>query len=544
MKPAPTLLAPLFLALPALANGPSTEWASLVPNNAAVLVQARSIRDLVELVDELRHTTDPDAEPFSVPELISELGVGRDLLGVDLDAPAAMAWSISPMMQSSVTVIVPFEDPRAFLASYVPKGAEPRVAGRWVGIPLGSEYATGHGTHRLVDALPPRSLVARVDLKRLLTLFGPLIRVQLDELERLSESGVDLTAAAATPILGVYLDLARDFVDSADLLEVSLAARGTRLVLRARLDTLPESPLASWASDEPVDFRMLAARVTPDAAIQVGGSFDAARYLEGTWSFYESILGSLRATDELPPELDEAFEIYLSGMREITSQLGDVSSSSMDFGPDGLRFSGGYRAQAPVTLADSVLTFLRQPALAKVGLRSSEPERSSGADRGVVSTRLSFDLAGLVGLLPQEDAPDADELADAERVVEVFLGEGGLPLDLSADGEWLWVVAGGDERERGEALKRLAWPDPQVPVHMELPCDELEGANPGMFVRYDVGRLLGSMGELMHAVFPDEENPFPTGPAAFVGWWGVRNTAWAGGLSFDVGELAEYFGQM
>ncbi len=542
----------LLFAAPVFAQGSAKvppEFEVLLPPDAAVFIQIRSLEELAAFVGRFQSAAEGKAP--SAQEFIASMNLPGDVSLVDSKGTLGFALKLSSATPQPVPVFfVPTKDPKAYVNSLgLPEGTA-QVAGSFVGISMGAPSpaqpnAPG-GASKLLQGLPDGLVSVRVDLVAVLQVFRPMIDMML----AMAEQQMDMAMAQAgeevpfdaTEVMALYFDFARDFCDSAVVLDLGLRIEGAKAELAGRFETKEGSPLAGWAKEDEIDYRSLVGRLDPAAAMQFVAAFDFASWVETILPVYESMSEKAQESEELPPELADAFSAYLQSAREMLANLGDVSCGSFDLDAGGLRGAAFYESSDPAATAAALENFFRNPAFVPLGVRSSEPATREIQGARVTEWRIDFDPEMLMSLL---GVAGGAELEPMRAMFDAIFGPDGLRFAIAQKAESLAVFFGGDEASIASGLARLTTPAP-VPAPLAQAVEGLQGTNPGFVIHYDLGRLVKGFAGLLGPA-SDEKTLQLLSEAQWFSidfWAGIDGPTWKGEVALDLDELSGFIQSM
>lgn len=533
-----SLLAPVLL-VPLLSGGgpgPQTDDAArLVPADATVLVRLESARAWNELVHafaplageeaagfDLQATLDGMADPDVAPATLPRLDPERPLyLAVSLDAEAG----------PGVTLVAPVTNEQIFQLHATFGTTTSARLGSYVAVTNRAEVTVGEGPHPLVADLRPGLVSAHVDLGRIIATFRPLIEMGLAQAEgALDQIPEEEMPFDVGPIMEVYLETARDLIDSARTLDFALTRRGEQLSIRMDYGEsearLPEMSLADVSS--------MLGLLDPESPVQMVSN--------GKWTEYMALFDDF---------LDAALEIYPEPLRgdmrrmfaqqaALDAQLAPGIVASFDLGPAGLR--GGYfaRAREPKALLEALEELVRTLDHEGGLLRAGPAERLAvdGLEARVLPLELQFDA--WTALLAEATPEGQEEPASPEELREIFQAIYGerLRIAFASQGDVVAVCVGSNDSELRAALARLAKPALPAPKVQAL-LAELEPGAVGFAYHFDFGRFAGRMADLMQVMVP-EAIVFPDLDFSMDTWASVNGATWSGGMTMNLAELIAF----
>ncbi len=543
----------LLFAAPVFAQGSAkvpAEFEALVPPDAAVFIQIRSLEELAAFVGRFQSAGTGEAQ--SVQDFIASMDLPGDVSFVDSKGTLGFALKLSSAAPQPVPVFfVPTKDPKAYVESLgLPEGTT-QVAGSFVGISMSAPSsaqpnAAKGGASKLLQGLPDGLVSVRVDLVAVLQAFRPMIDMML----AMAEQQMDMAMAQAgeempfdpTELMALYFDFARDFCDSAVVLDLGLRIEGAKAKLAGRFETKEGSALAGWAKEEEIDYRSLASRLDPTAAVQFLAALDFASWVETLLPVYESMFKQAQESQQIAPELAEAFSAYLESARGLLANLGDVSAGSFDLDAGGLRGAAFYESSDPAGLAAACADFFRNPAFAPLGVRSTEPATREISGVKVTEWRIDFDPEMLMSLVGEAGGAELEPL---RQMVKTIFGPEGLRFAIAQNVDTLAVFFGGDEATIASGLARLSTPA-QTPAPLAWAVEGLQGANPGFAIHYDFGRLMKGIAGLFGQAGDQEtlQAMLEAQWFSFEAWAGIDGLTWKGEIDLDLDELSGFIQSM
>jgi hypothetical protein len=532
---------------PATSSLPA-DFSALVPADAFVVMQLRSVRELADAAAPFREAADPGQRAPGAEQLMAELRQQFDLPDavqlLDLDQP--LGWAISQgasVLQPVPTFIFPTTDPQAFMgfmAGMIPDTSM-YAQGSYVAVRIGQgTAAAGSGSPLLAD-FPSGLMSARADLTAILASYRPLIDVGIASFEKAMESELldqsDMPFNIE-PMMEWYVEVFRGVMDSAERLDFSTDMNEMRVAFEFALHNREGSMLAKLGRAERVDYPALAARLDPDAMAQVVSCYSQADLITRFSGLYDEWAQSMQQEADLPPEAAALAADYFTAMKEIVPMLGREAVVSYDIHADGLRMSADIGAPDPAALASRMTAFLRSAGLAACGFEAGAESRGELGGQEAVFWRQNVNEEKFFQALPEADA-------GAAGVLKSLLGDAGLEIAMMPGPDRLRMVAGGDAAWRESAARRLAGTG-TADAELLRELASLEGANPGMFFRIDLAAMFRIMGELSAtgAVDDPEVEAFAMLAEEFENahmplnfYWGVKGRTMVAGGGADLGSL-------
>jgi hypothetical protein len=535
------------------------DFARLIPEESVLLVRLTSTEELLPPVERLRAALQPAKAPWKAVDLLAALEIPANVALIDPQAPLGFTLAVSRERPIPTPVyVLGTLDPEAFVASLAPPWRErARVSGGYVGVALAGTYEPREGSEALLRGLPEGLLVARIDFRRLIEAYRPLIDLGLLQAESSLDAPQGHGALDVRNFMQSFFDLALDFLDSAERLDVVVDVRGPRAKISGALETVEGSALSTWGLAEEVDYAALARRLDPDATIQVASTFDTTGYTRQVLAAYGAILEYSSAAGHLADPFHDAGRAALEVLGELHCHVGRTTLSSIDFEPPRAAFF--YESPDPVELARSLERLVELPELAAVGVVAGEGVPLEIGGTKVVRRVATFDLDAFAAALPDAERPSDEQLLAVQDALDRML-PAGLQVALGAvpeeDSEqhaekdergWAFCVVGGDEAYLREAVERLPAKDASADSAWAPAVSGLKGANPGGLFRYDVPRALAGVQRITAAFgLPGVEQAPHLGGMSFrlLGWGGIDGGTWRGGLALDLDELARFLRSM
>jgi general secretion pathway protein G len=163
------------------------------------------------------------------------------------------------------------------------------------------------------------------------------------------------------------------------------------------------------------------------------------------------------------------------------------------------------------------------------------PEREVAGVK-VRGLRFQLDFPALVKSLSEEDVPkDAQPQLDA--LLEKFFGKDGLSIQVATKDGTSVMVLGGDEEYLRASIVRISSKGAPPPF-VARALQQVGDLNPCMIVRYDLGRMMGGMKDLVEAMLPGGTSDFPTFALSLTAWGGVDGRVWRGAFVVNLSEMA------
>jgi general secretion pathway protein G len=538
-----------FAALLALATAPSAspsllaqttpaaslqdsdaEALKLLPKDAEVIVRLESMDKLLALVN--RFGAAGGAPSFNAEQLVEDLGLPVFFQQIETGRPVWFAFAASPKSPAGAfTYVLPTRDPQAFIAGLEleDEGLKALPAGGYVGLTNASEYSLATEPSQPAAKLRPGLLSAHANLATLIETYRQFIEMGLESWESAmdqmpaSEGGPDMQ-----PMFEAYTDLARDLIDSADGLDLALAENGPSLELAGSLSTLEGSPMAGWGAGTPVEIPPWPAQIDPNATLSMASAGDWALLMQRMKPLTE-------ASVAMYPESMRGFmNECLASSQAIYSLMGP-SFASFDLGEGGMRAGYVSVSEKPAELMHLVTSLMSKIPQGdeSIGISCSAPAPVSIDKLQAQRFRVKIDAESLAKAWGDAQVVQP-AVAELEESMARIWGKDGLDLTIATQPKSVAVALGGDEEfvrsvlvEHGPAT---------VPPDLQRALAAVKGSNTAFIYRFDLGRLMQQMSELM----PSEAAPFSLlsmGSLPMCTWGSIRGRVWSSGVSVDMESL-------
>ena len=520
-------------ALPA--QDAAAEAARLLPADTVFLLRIESAEGLLALVNEMAAAA--GESPLSAAEMLADLNLPGDPGQVDTSRPLWLAVALSaqvPEGEPKLTFVVPAKELEAYQGSVADeRGWTSAVSGGYVGVSQAAGYAASEAPSALAASLRPGMLSMHLDLETLISTFRPFIEMgldqaetQLDTLAQMAEGPIDIG-----PLLEMYVDLAWDFVDSAQALDVALAQQGGSLELSGWLTTLEKSPMAAWGEGAPVDLSGWPAQVDPAATVSMA--------LGGDWAaMMKRMQPLLEASFSIYAEEASGFmKEYLAASERLLPLMGPAFIGG-DLGSGGMRMGYVVRSEKPAQLLEGMAAVAQgfTGGAGTLGIGVSAPQNVEVGGVKAVRYRMEIDLEDL-------SASMGEELGEAERArmrdaMAALYGADGLTITLAPVGQALVAAFGGGDEFAQRVLTAPAGAARGVPADLQRALAEASGGSMALVYRFDLGKLVEEIGALAAALSGSQADfgALPTSSMPITIWGSIGGRTWSGGtiLGLDV----------
>ena len=538
------MLCALASPLRAQTPGSSDALAKLVPEGTAVYVQAPSLDRLGAAIKKVVGAFDKEkAQSFDLDAMIREGGLPVSPANIDHGKPLAFCLVLPETQggEPSPAVLLPSANPDALVKEVSGAGMpfKTSVESGYVTLTMAPEAKKGAGPAAIATGLPAGEISARVDVKRLVAHFRPMIDMGLAQLQMAMASmppeatnGMDVG-----PMLKLYSDGMRAVVDSGQTLDLALRLDGNRCDIASIFTAQEKSALADYGSKEKTDAKALARYA--DASSPVGLVF-------GTDP--SSLAKKLRplldaAITAYPEPLRSDFKKAMGSFDDLAANMGSAVCGGGNVSADGLRYSLYMRPKDPKKLVEIYRTAFQSMPSATL----TEPKQESIDGVPVTRMRLQIDPKAFADAFAKQKTaakPGAkDPSAEMQKLLEKMYGKDGLQFCVGTKGDTTAVVIGGDDAYLKSALARLSRPGQTAPG-IARGLDQVGDLNPCIVLQYDIGKMMHDMQGVMADAFPADKMKFPDTPATVTSWLGVDGRTFKGALSVDLAELGAFASAM
>lgn len=533
----PTLAAALLPTLaPQTAPTPADAAARLIPADATIVIRADSVDGLLALIGEVAPADTGELPP---PEaVLTEMGLPGDAGLVDTTRPVWIAYSMSaPMQPPQVTWVVAPRDADVFAGSVEGQVGWASIAsGGYVGISQVQGYAELDKPAPAVAAMKPGLLAAHVELGTLIRSYRMFIdmglanaEAQLDSMAMSEDPGLPVG-----PLLELYVDLARDLVDSAEGLDLSVARHGASLAFESSLVTSEGSPMAAWGAGKPVDLRAW------PGAVDAGASISMA--FAGDWaSIMDRMQPLLDASFAIYPESTRKFfEDYMAACKPFMGLMGATYAGG-EIGGKGMRLGYLIRSAKPAELVEAMSAVAQRFSGGEqaAGVSIGAPEKVQVAGHDARRFRMDIDFEALAKSMGEElPAGQAEKMAQA---MTSLYGANGLQITLAPAQDAVIAAIGGDDAYAEQVLKAPATAR-GVPADLQHGLEAASGGSLGLVYRFDLGKLAEEIEALGAAMGQPagELDALPKTSLPITSWMAVRGRTWTSGMALDVQGLASF----
>jgi hypothetical protein len=537
----------LGLAVAACGKGDSTtqpvadHLARLVPADAFVFVHVANPKALEGEARALVASVDPkSAGDIRIDKVVADM-FGPAAAHVDLTKPLGIAVSLAPNQKDEPlpTFVFAVTDVEAFKKAMSGGRGTPPLAfsGSYVAISQVPGHQAGD-VPAIAKTTPAGDVGARVDLAQLVSRFGPQIEEGLNEL---SARAMNQPRQPGVPDLSGMLEgiqgFAKQFLDSAETLELGASIEGTRVDLALKFTAKAGSALAK-ATPASAELAALAGHL-PDAPLYVLLSMDWNELMDAFQPFMESMTASM------PPAMQESFGRQMKVGREFYPLMGREMAVSMAAPKDGLAFvmvANAKDANAYLAKMDEMWSTDLLTGAADMGVTMSKGETATVSGVSVRSYRMDFDFEKLMANRSggRDLPPEAKAMAD--KMLSTLFGKEGVVVRVAAVGNRIAMTFGGGQEAIAKVIASLASGKGKTPPALAAAIDKA-GGKPSFLVNVEVRALVGQILDLARAAAPPKEaSDIPTvpagGPIPILLFGTGDGRVYSGGLSLEMGELA------
>jgi hypothetical protein len=527
---APAVLALGTASLRAQTAPASDALAKLVPEGTVIFVQTPSLDRLGEAAAKLAKFFGPEGgQTPNVDDLLRDIDVPGSAKEIDHQRPIAFCLVLpaQPGAQPIPAFLVPATSPEAFVRSLSDSHAKVNTAieGGYVCVSksLGAQPGPKHGERPAPIALglPAGEIVARIDVKRIVDHYRPMIEMGLGQLEMTMASAPPKATAGVDiqPLMKMYMEGVRSVIDSGQGLDFAVRLEGDRLEVASEMTMIEKSALAEFGSRQKTDVRSLARFADPEASITMLAGVDQAAMLK----HFRPIIDAL--VEVYPASLRPGFQKMLGSADELAAEIGPAMCVNGDFDTAGMRVVSYLHPRDPAKL----VAVYRKMMGAMPCATLDEPKEDDLDGVRVTRTRLHVDTKALL-----ENQKQA--LPELQGMLDKMYGKDGLALTFATKGDVTVIVLGGDEgflRTAVGKISRAGKPMPNILRAIE-PFGDL---NPCIALQYNLGKVMQGFQGLMG----EEARNLPVMPSgvstAITYAGGIDGRVWRSVMSMDLAEL-------
>ena len=520
--------------------------AKLVPEGTAVYVQAPSLDRLGTAMRKVVAAFDKEkAQSFDIDAMIADGELPISPKNIDHSRPFAFCLVLPPTPggEPSPTLLLPSTNPEVLVQEIAGSGMpfQTTVESGYVTISMSPDAKHGASPPAIAMGLPAGELVARIDLKRLVAHFRPMIDMGLAQMQMMM-SGMSAQAAGGMDvgsIVKLYVDGIRSVIESGQTLDLALQLDGNRCTIASSLTAQEKSALSEFGSKEKTDVKALARFADAGSPLTIALGMDPATFSK---RFKPLIDASLTV---YPEPMRSEIQKAMGSLDQMTAAMGSAMCAGGRIGGDGLRYSLYMRPKDPKKLLETYKTMLA--AMPSVSVGEMKEEAIEGIP--VAKMRIKIDAKAIADAMQQAQpagkagaAGGPDPAVDVQKMMETMYGKDGLQLVVGTKGEYTALALGGDEAFHKATLARLSSPG-SVPAGLARGLDQIGDLNPCFVLQYDIGKLMHEVQGLMGDDLPSGIT-FPDAPASVTSWLGVDGRVFKGAMSVDLAELGAFASAM
>jgi hypothetical protein len=508
--------------------------ADLVPKNTVAFVQAPSLERAAKFVQRLQSTFEPKPGPqLDGAKLLAMLSIPADPSAVDFTKPVGVCLVLEagPGAQPLPTLLIPVSDGEKITKSLQQPGAPWKavVKGGYACIGMGMAPELPSAPAKIARGLPEGEIAARLDLKTLIAQY----REQIDEgLNAVEEQGGAMAASQSVaginpaPMMGAYVDILRDFIDSAETLDLGLRLEGDGLELGMALVNAEGSAFSDLGSKEKTGARSLGSLLDPNASVSAVFGMDMVAMMKR----FQPLLDVV--PDMYPETLRPAMKQLFGHMGEFYGLMGTSMAGSFDFAPDGVRYSAFLDCKDPAKL----LGLYHEMLKSMPGFGSEELPAREVDGAKVSGFHMKMDLAELAKQMGGK-APAEAELDQMDQMMKKLFGPDGMTLRVATkDGKTAVVIGGGDDYLHATLARMSA--KHETPAFVARGLAQVGDLNPCFVIHYDLGRMMEGLKNTMGDIIPGGFGAMPSMALTISAWGGVDGRTWRGALGCNLAELA------
>ncbi len=538
------MLCALASPLRAQNSAPSDALAKLVPEGTAVYVQAPSLDRLGAAVKKVIGAFDKEkASSFDLDAMIREGGLPVSPANIDHSKPLAFCLVLPETQggEPSPAVLLPSANPDALVKEVSGAGMpfKTSVDSGYVTLSMAPDAKKAAAPAAIATGLPAGEISVRVDVKRLVAHFRPMIDMGLAQIQMAMASmppeatnGIDVA-----PMLKLYSDGMRAVVDSGQTLDLALRLDGTRCEIASVFTAQEKSALADYGSKEKTDVKTLARYADAGSPVGVVFGSDPGSLAKKLRPLIDAALTAY------PEPLRSQFKTAMGSFDDLAAVMGNAVCGGGNVSAEGLRYSVYMRPKDPKKLVEIYRTMLKSMPSATL----NEPKEDTVDGVPVTRMRMQIDPKAFADALAKQKAsakPGAkDPSADMQKLLEKMYGKDGLQLCVGTKGDTTALVLGGDEAFLKSALARLSSPGSVAPG-IARGLEQVGDLSPCIVLHYDIGKMMHDMQGLMADAFPADKMKFPDSPATVTSWLGVDGRMFRGAMSVDLAELGAFASAM
>jgi hypothetical protein len=510
----------------------------LVPEGTAVYVQAPSLDRLGNAVRKVIAAFDKEkAQSFDIDEMLEKGELPLSPKNIDHQKPLAFCLVLPATQggQPSPVFLLPATDAEALKKDIAATGMPlmTSVSGSYVTVSMSPDTKPAAAA-AIANGMPAGEIAARIDLKRLVAHFRPMIDMGLSQLQ-MAMAGASQQAPGGMdvgPILKMYSEGIRSVVDSGETLDLALRLDGNRAEIASNLTAQEKSALAEFGSKEKTDVKSLARFLDSGSPITMAFGMDSAAMAKRVKPMIDV------ACSAYPEPLRSDFKKMMAGYDELAAQMGSAACGSGSVSASGMRFAIYMHPKDPAKLVAAYKSMLKSTSSFKV----SEPKDEMLDGQPVTRMRVQVDSKVLADALeksaPAKTPGATTPTPDIKAMIESIYGKDGLQFTIAPRGDVTAVVVGGDDAFVKSSIAKIAAKG-QPPAGVARGVEQVGDLNPCFVLQYDIGKMMHEMQGLMAEGMPAGVS-FPNQSATLTSWIGVDGRTFKGAMSVDLSELGAF----
>lgn len=512
--------------------------AKLVPEGTAVYVQAPSLERLGNAMRKIIAAFDKEkAQTFDIDAMLEEGELPLSPKNIDHQKPLAFCLVLPATQggQPAPVFLLPATSPDALVKDIAATGMpfQTSVSGSYVTVSMSPGAKPGTTTAAIANGMPAGEISARIDLKRLVAHFRPMIDMGLSQMQMAMAAASQQAAGGmdVAPILKLYGEGLKEIVDSGEGLDLALRLDGTKCEIASTLTAQEKSALADLGSKDKTDVKAMARYLEAGSSMGFAVGMDPATFTKR----FKSLIDASLAVYPEPMRSD--LQKAMVSLPELCAVMGNSMGASGRFSADGLRYSIYMRPKDPKKLVETYKTMLKAMPSMSVG----EPKEETIDGIAVTRMHLKIDAKAFADAMAKKTPPkpgQANGAEEAQKMLEKLYGKDGIEFVVGTKGDVTAVILGGDDAYRKAGLARISSPG-TVPPGIAHGLEQVGELNPCFVLQYDIGKTMHEMQGLMTDTLPGGVT-FPDLPASITSWIGIDGRTFKGAMSVDLSELGAF----
>jgi hypothetical protein len=414
----------------------------------------------------------------------------------------------------------------------------PVVVGSYLAMSQGPGYQPPATASALLQGLPAGDIALRVDLAKVISVYGKQIDEAMGEMSAAGARGSGGPAApGAQDVLKGLQGALKTFLDSAERLDVAVRIEGTKAALDVAFTAKAGSPL-----DRPRGARgdgaALAACLPQDYPVVAVLGAGMKELFEWTSSWSDAVLSSLPEKQRAP------FKALMGQSKEMVALLGDGMAFGLRVdasGIEGVEVLAAKDPKAYIAKMDEMIRGMDASVLAEMGMafESRPPATVGGVE--VREWAMKFDWEKMMAASGQALPSSPEAVESARKMVDSIFGPGGMRVRVAGVGERVVVAIAGADDLMARAV--AAAKSPGKPPAGIAALLAQAGGQPTFLVSVELRGLISGILDLVRKAMPPEKaSGLPVLAAGEPVPLTIHGTGsgreYAGSLSVDVGAGA------